>query len=341
MVIEFRCSQCQKLLRTGDETAGKQAKCPECGTVMAIPTAGATESVFSPEASSPKEQADDPFAGGDPFAGAGPQGAPGSPPPSSGDPENPYASPASMTMAAGYAPQAAGSFTPSLIDFSDVFGRTWELFKREWGTCLLAVFVAMAIILGFEGVLRIGGMMVFATTGDEGLATSFVLLGMPIGVALRIWLGAGLAIFMLRVARGQPTDISLVFSGGPFFLRALGAAIVCGLIVAVGTLLFIIPGIILSLMLSQFFYLIVDRNLGAMDSLDVSRQIMVGNKLTLFAVQIVAAIVGTLLILCTCGLGIFATVPFLSLLQAVIYLAATGQPMAEQPYSAYADPTEP
>ncbi len=30
MPIEFRCLQCGKLLRTGDDTAGKQAKCPEC-----------------------------------------------------------------------------------------------------------------------------------------------------------------------------------------------------------------------------------------------------------------------------------------------------------------------
>src|SRR5258708_7578566 len=37
MPIEFRCQKCGKLLRTGDETAGKQAKCPECGSIMSIP----------------------------------------------------------------------------------------------------------------------------------------------------------------------------------------------------------------------------------------------------------------------------------------------------------------
>ena len=39
MAIEFRCTNCNKLLRTGDETAGRQAKCPDCGTVMTIPAA--------------------------------------------------------------------------------------------------------------------------------------------------------------------------------------------------------------------------------------------------------------------------------------------------------------
>lgn len=37
MAIEFRCTLCGKLLRTGDETAGKQAKCPVCGALTTIP----------------------------------------------------------------------------------------------------------------------------------------------------------------------------------------------------------------------------------------------------------------------------------------------------------------
>jgi hypothetical protein len=39
MPIEFRCSQCGKLLRTGDETAGRPAQCPECGALTTIPGA--------------------------------------------------------------------------------------------------------------------------------------------------------------------------------------------------------------------------------------------------------------------------------------------------------------
>ena len=37
MPIEFRCSRCGKLLRTGDGTAGRQAQCPECGTIGTVP----------------------------------------------------------------------------------------------------------------------------------------------------------------------------------------------------------------------------------------------------------------------------------------------------------------
>jgi hypothetical protein len=37
MPIEFRCSQCGKLLRTGDETVGRQAQCPQCGGLSKVP----------------------------------------------------------------------------------------------------------------------------------------------------------------------------------------------------------------------------------------------------------------------------------------------------------------
>lgn len=48
MPIEFRCTQCGKLLRTADSTAGKQAKCPACGAVATIPAASTMESQGPP-----------------------------------------------------------------------------------------------------------------------------------------------------------------------------------------------------------------------------------------------------------------------------------------------------
>ncbi|NIL96164.1 MAG: hypothetical protein GTO62_03230, partial [Planctomycetales bacterium] len=38
-------------------------------------------------------------------------------------------------------PPTAGTFNPTRIDLGDVFGRTWEIFKREWGKCLVALLL--------------------------------------------------------------------------------------------------------------------------------------------------------------------------------------------------------
>ena len=43
MAIEFRCPACDKLLKTPDDSAGRQAKCPNCGGVATVPTAKSDE----------------------------------------------------------------------------------------------------------------------------------------------------------------------------------------------------------------------------------------------------------------------------------------------------------
>ncbi len=37
MPIEFRCKKCQTLLRTPDDTVGREAICPQCGSRMNVP----------------------------------------------------------------------------------------------------------------------------------------------------------------------------------------------------------------------------------------------------------------------------------------------------------------
>lgn len=45
--ISFSCSSCQKTLRVGADVAGKQAKCPECGTVQPVPASGDAVNISS------------------------------------------------------------------------------------------------------------------------------------------------------------------------------------------------------------------------------------------------------------------------------------------------------
>ena len=54
MPIDFRCADCQKLLRVGDDAAGRHAKCPGCGTILIVPSPAedvdATNPYESPQA---------------------------------------------------------------------------------------------------------------------------------------------------------------------------------------------------------------------------------------------------------------------------------------------------
>ena len=76
MAIEFRCGKCSKLLRTGDETAGRQAQCPECGALSEIPSPTSPASMSPPL---PSQVGETSAAPGSPFApGALVDGAMGS-----------------------------------------------------------------------------------------------------------------------------------------------------------------------------------------------------------------------------------------------------------------------
>ncbi len=357
MPIEFRCSQCNRLLRTRDDTAGKQAKCPECGTVLTIPTPGEPpQTPPAPPGGPPTPPAAPPVAGpappeggdhGSPFGTLEPPAAGGHSPFSPGATpadENPYASPHDYTVGgpAGAAPAVArGRIVPSRIEVGDVFGRAWAIYREQWTMCLGLVLVAWLI-----------------STGVNFVAGMIPIVG-PIASALfSVWIYVGVAIGLLRIARGQETTIGDVFNGGPYFARIFFASLLYGLmLLAVFGILFVpgltvvmlalrggdeamivltsvgvgllcsIPTAVLALMYSQFYYLIIEQDAGILDSLRLSKEITSGNKLTLLAIWVLLGLVNLAGALACC-VGLLFTTPFVALANVVVYLAMTGQPTA-------------
>ncbi len=303
MAIEFRCTDCGKLLRTGDDTAGRQAKCPECGTVMTIPAAAPSDSMPPPQ--------------------------PPTPPPSGVDPAPSLQPPG----------QPACAITPSTLDLGEVFSRTWTIFKPNWGICLLVL------------------VMVWFTSFVVYLASSLIpIVGSLILGVFNIWIGIGMALYFLKTARGQKVEIGEIFAGGPYFLKILLAAILINLIVSGIILACVLPlaliGLLISkeavlilfgvgvvvafpviayvmLAISQYYYLILDRDVNVIESFTMSRDLMEGNKLTLFVIGLLSVLI-TIVAIIPFGLGLLFAAPFFALMCPVIYLTITGQPMADR-----------
>ncbi len=53
MSIEFRCEQCQFLLRTGDDSVGKKARCPQCGNIQIVTAQANDISPVEPQVETP------------------------------------------------------------------------------------------------------------------------------------------------------------------------------------------------------------------------------------------------------------------------------------------------
>jgi phage FluMu protein Com/uncharacterized membrane protein len=325
MAIEFRCTKCNKLLRTADDTAGKHAKCPECGEILLIPSpAPAIPPLSSGGSSTPPPQSPPP-GGGNPFA-SNPQ------PQYQYEPDsgNPYQSPNPFSPTPTPTTQAApGEIRPTIMDLGDVMGRAWEIYKREWGTCLVLVLIIIGCNFGFSMVFGVANQIVMAVTRDQDIAAVFSVFTNFISQILQAWITIGQIRCFLRVARGQPVEYGEIFTGGPWLLRIIGASILYGLMVLGGVLLLIVPGIILALMFGQYYYLIVDRDMGVMDSLSMAKQITDGNKWTLFLMGLVCSGLTLAGVLALC-VGVLAVIPYVTLLQVMAYLTMTGQPTVDQ-----------
>ncbi len=291
MPIEFRCTRCDRLLRTPDGTSGKDAKCPKCGTLVRIP-----------EAAEP------------------PPAAPTPPPalretlPHGGSP-NPYQSPAAGEMR----PDAAGAlrrgFEPTRIDLGDVLQKTWRIYSANLWLCVLVSLPLVVLGIGPNG---------YAYYRNWHMHPGDGLVGLILGIG-GFWITLGVLLMMLKIARSEEVEAGDMFSAGPMLLPALGVAILVGVMFVMGLCLLVVPGIILVLMFSQSILLVVDKRVGIVDALRMSMEATSGNKLTLFALYLLTFAGGTALVVLTCGLASVFVHPFVTMLWCISYLEMTGQ----------------
>jgi uncharacterized membrane protein len=150
---------------------------------------------------------------------------------------------------------------------------------------------------------------------------------------VRFWLTLGLLTFILKIARGEGAAVSDLFTGGPVLLPAIGVEILFWTLLFIGFILFVIPMFVVWMMFSPALLMLIDQKVGAFDAMSMSREATRGNKLTLFALYMIVIFATPLVVLLTCGLGVFFVPPFVILLKCVCYLAMTGQTTADQRYA--------
>jgi hypothetical protein len=237
----------------------------------------------------------------------------------------------------------AGSWTPTTIDAGDILNRSWEIYKRELGLLIVSILIAFGIpfvvnfALGFIQQIVVLAVVGVGAGGPGGgnpnaAAKGFVVLGIGmwvvsflINLAVQTYMQAGLAVFMLRVARGESPEIADLFSGMKYFWRFLWGSLLYGIMAAVGFLLLIVPGIFIVLMFWPFEYVIVDRNSGVIDSLQESREATSGNFLAVFLLALAGFGINLLGVCPGLFIGLLFTMPLTTLMLAVAYCGMTGQ----------------
>jgi hypothetical protein len=255
---------------------------------------------------------------------------------------------------------AAGDLRTIPFSIGDVVSRTWEIYRDRMGMCI-------GVVIGCTAMEFAAQVAYSAARQVAPLARNPQAVGLVIGVggflaviAFRIWIYIGQTIVMLDIARGRDADFGDIFTGGRFLFRAIVAGILYILIIVGPIVLGALPGglvwaatgrdspagpialglsvfagvvvsVILSLRLSQFFYLIIDRDASILDSLRISYEITRGKAGMIFVIYLLTGALNFAGAL-ACLIGMIFTLPFGVLLLIVTYLALTGQPTAD-PYA--------
>jgi len=246
MSIEFRCPSCEKKLRTGDDKAGKTAKCPQCGSAVVVPAASDVATEFEPF----------------PAFGDDIEDQTGLPPVSRSAAASEVACPMCGAMNDPYAPRclscgeelagavAAAGRMPSLR-FGDIWQSAWDKWSANLGLCVASIVIAglimFAMFMVTYGVMIFAVILAFGGAGPGGGGNNVgpVIIGTVIGLVLLVlvalvitaYLQVGLANFSLGLSRRLPGNLGSMFPP----VQKLPATIVCMLVMYVVVLVLMLP----------------------------------------------------------------------------------------------------
>ncbi len=358
MPIEFLCQNCSQQLRVPDTAAGKNARCPKCSTILAVPasTTSAAPASLSPLSPPPQPgfnfgAAEPKPASNDPFGGGAPGGSFGAPPPKnpfgdsgaaspfggsggSGGVVNPYASPAAVAYQQSNF--QTGPVGHRVVEIGTIMNHAMAVWQNNLGLLVGMTFVVFLLTYGVAYGAQ-GIQYVLRENGQPELALVTALVFLPINFVLPTFLGIGQVQICLKLARGQRAEFSDLFGGGSRLLSALGLSLLIGLVTVLTVVLCFLPMIPLALFFWPCYYLVVDNKAPVMESFSVAARITEGNKLTTFLIWLLAigiALLGFLAVF----IGLLFAIPLMTVLWATAYLMMSNQLGGQPGYGQSAAP---
>lgn len=181
--------------------------------------------------------------------------------------------------------------------------------EGNWGTAAIATLILFAITGCVGSVIT----MPFGSDSPTGMGINGIwsLLCLPLEWGYTVW--------FLKLIRKEDIRYESLFDGYKDFVRTFLTYFLYGIAVAIGTLLFIVPGIILAIGLMMSIYLIKDdKEISAMDALKKSWEMTKGHKMNLFMLGL-SFIGWFILCILTLGIGFLFLVPYIDTAFAYYY----------------------
>jgi zinc-ribbon domain len=216
-------------------------------------------------------------------------------------------------------------------------GEAWNLFTKQWSVWVVMILVTVlavgAIYLPFYFVAIFSMVPTVSEDGVVSPGAGFLpILIFPVMylaiICVMSYLFGGLYSAAFKQVRGEQIAVGDLFSGGRYFSRTIGAMVLVGIASGIGSMLCLIPGLIVYGLAFLTIPMIVEGGKGAIDAIKASIEVTKRDWLmfTLFAIAL-AIIAGAGGI--ACGIGALATYPLLFLGHALAYRDLVGMSGAQ------------
>ena len=191
------------------------------------------------------------------------------------------------------------------MDVGKVLKNGWDLFVKDIGPLIVAALVPGVVM--FIGIIiaYVAFLIPVLTTSNDGEASTGAVVGGSIAVAIVVivaivltipFYGAIVRMVLRRVREGRPAQYGDIWSCWDQWFSLVVAIVVVGLLVGLGFVFFIVPGVILATMWVFVLPIIVDRRVGLGEAMGMSWELVkrVGFwtvLLNLVVVAVIAALV--------------------------------------------------
>lgn len=156
------------------------------------------------------------------------------------------------------------------------------------------------------------------------------LLAFAYSVLLSWPLGFGISFGYLRAARGDALHVKDIFAVLQNYWSAVLANLLVMVIVTLGFVFLVVPGIIFACKLAFVSYLVVDRDMEAIEAVKESWRMTTGHAWTIFFMGLLAIPIAVAGVVCLV-VGIVPAIWWISLAMASLYHAISeGETIAEQ-----------
>ena len=206
------------------------------------------------------------------------------------------------------------------LDVMACIKRSWRLTTQHFGVICLTGLAYLGVSLGcgfVEGMFNAFLMTAEARSGTSGFNVAIIPVKI-ISMLLTIGLAGGLTRVSLNLCSGREASPAQLFGEFGKLLKLVGGSILFYILLILGLVLLIVPGIMVGLRMSYFTTAIVDRDMGPVEALKYSWHLTRNNSLNLIGLWVMLLLI-TLAGIMALFVGLVFAIPVATLAVTLAY----------------------